>query len=264
MHVVTLEIARAGQPVPPRPRRPSGPGRRPAPRPGARSSAAAEEAGVDIAAVADTHVHNDYVSGALGLARRHGADYLLVRRRAGRVRAGRRPRRRRGPASAGSTSGDRHPRPHPPPPVLPGPPPRPTRAARRRCSAAAACCTARSAAPTCVDEPAAPATWPAPSGPAPARSAPCDPDDPAAPHPRLRQLLRRAPPAASPTDGPATIGDQRARNPALTARPGPVRRRAGRRLRPDPLLLRAHGPAQPGRRRPAPARCRPGRSPPTR
>lgn len=38
---------------------------------------AAEEAGVEIGAVADTHVHNDYVSGALGLARRHGADYLL-------------------------------------------------------------------------------------------------------------------------------------------------------------------------------------------
>ncbi|MGZ6752507.1 MAG: rhodanese-like domain-containing protein [Nocardioides sp.] len=39
---------------------------------------AAEEAGVEIAAVADTHVHNDYVSGALGLTRRHGADYLLA------------------------------------------------------------------------------------------------------------------------------------------------------------------------------------------
>ncbi len=38
---------------------------------------AAEQAGVDIRVVADTHVHNDYVSGALGLARRHGADYLL-------------------------------------------------------------------------------------------------------------------------------------------------------------------------------------------
>jgi glyoxylase-like metal-dependent hydrolase (beta-lactamase superfamily II)/rhodanese-related sulfurtransferase len=38
---------------------------------------AAEAAGVEIAAVADTHLHNDYVSGALGLARRHGADYLL-------------------------------------------------------------------------------------------------------------------------------------------------------------------------------------------
>lgn len=39
---------------------------------------AAHEAGVAIGAVADTHVHNDYVSGALGLARRHGADYLLA------------------------------------------------------------------------------------------------------------------------------------------------------------------------------------------
>lgn len=38
---------------------------------------AAEEAGVEIGAVADTHIHNDYVSGALALARRHGADYLL-------------------------------------------------------------------------------------------------------------------------------------------------------------------------------------------
>ncbi|MCW2764672.1 MAG: fold metallo-hydrolase [Nocardioides sp.] len=37
----------------------------------------AEDAGVAIGAVADTHIHNDYVSGALGLARRHGADYLL-------------------------------------------------------------------------------------------------------------------------------------------------------------------------------------------
>lgn len=39
--------------------------------------AAAERAQVEITAVADTHIHNDYVSGALGLARRHGADYLL-------------------------------------------------------------------------------------------------------------------------------------------------------------------------------------------
>ncbi len=39
--------------------------------------AAAEEAEVDIAAVAETHVHNDYVSGGLALARRHGADLLV-------------------------------------------------------------------------------------------------------------------------------------------------------------------------------------------
>lgn len=46
-----------------------------------RNLAVVEEAAqareVEIVAVADTHVHNDYVSGALGLARRHGADYLL-------------------------------------------------------------------------------------------------------------------------------------------------------------------------------------------
>lgn len=47
------------------------------PRDLAPVEAAAAEAGVEIAAVADTHLHNDYVSGALGLARRHGADYLL-------------------------------------------------------------------------------------------------------------------------------------------------------------------------------------------
>jgi len=38
----------------------------------------AEAAGVDVVAVADTHVHNDYVSGGLALARRHGADYLVA------------------------------------------------------------------------------------------------------------------------------------------------------------------------------------------
>ena len=38
---------------------------------------AAEAAGVAIAAVAETHVHNDYVSGGLALARRHGADLLV-------------------------------------------------------------------------------------------------------------------------------------------------------------------------------------------
>ncbi|WP_345461207.1 rhodanese-like domain-containing protein [Nocardioides marinquilinus] len=38
---------------------------------------AAEAAEVEIVAVADTHVHNDYVSGGPRLARRHGADHLL-------------------------------------------------------------------------------------------------------------------------------------------------------------------------------------------
>ena len=48
------------------------------PRDASLVEAVAEDAGVEISAVADTHIHNDYVSGALGLARRHGADYLLA------------------------------------------------------------------------------------------------------------------------------------------------------------------------------------------
>ncbi|WP_139982047.1 rhodanese-like domain-containing protein [Nocardioides litoris] len=47
------------------------------PRDTALVERAAEEAGVEVAAVAETHVHNDYVSGGLALARRHGADLLL-------------------------------------------------------------------------------------------------------------------------------------------------------------------------------------------
>ena len=39
---------------------------------------AAEEAGVDIVAVAETHIHNDYVSGGLCLSNRHGAEYLVA------------------------------------------------------------------------------------------------------------------------------------------------------------------------------------------
>ncbi|WP_028645856.1 rhodanese-like domain-containing protein [Nocardioides sp. URHA0020] len=48
------------------------------PRDIAPVEAAAEAAGVEISTVADTHLHNDYLSGALALARRHGADYLLA------------------------------------------------------------------------------------------------------------------------------------------------------------------------------------------
>jgi hydroxyacylglutathione hydrolase len=54
------------------------------PRDVATVEEAASAAGVDIVAVADTHVHHDYLSGALLLARRHGADYLL----SGRERVG--------------------------------------------------------------------------------------------------------------------------------------------------------------------------------
>ena len=48
------------------------------PRDTAAVERAAARAGVEIVAVADTHVHNDYVSGAPRLARRHGADYLVA------------------------------------------------------------------------------------------------------------------------------------------------------------------------------------------
>ena len=43
-----------------------------------RVEAAAEAAGVRIAAVAETHVHNDYVSGGRRLARRHRAEHLVA------------------------------------------------------------------------------------------------------------------------------------------------------------------------------------------
>ena len=133
--------------MPPRPRRP-------APRwsstrraTSAPSSAAAEEAGVDIVAVADTHVHNDYVSGALGAGpparRRLPARPPTSRSHFERVGV------RDGDVltSAGSSVEVlATPGPHPPPPVLPGP--RAPADGRPRCSAAAACCTAPSAAPT--------------------------------------------------------------------------------------------------------------------
>ena len=40
--------------------------------------AAVEEAHVGIVAVAETHIHNDYVSGGLRLAKRHAAEYLVA------------------------------------------------------------------------------------------------------------------------------------------------------------------------------------------
>lgn len=51
-----------------------------APRDLALVERTADALGVPIVAVADTHVHNDYVSGAAALAERHGADYLLSAR----------------------------------------------------------------------------------------------------------------------------------------------------------------------------------------
>ncbi|MFP5369095.1 MAG: MBL fold metallo-hydrolase, partial [Actinomycetes bacterium] len=42
-----------------------------------RVERAARDAGVAITHVAETHIHNDYVTGGLQLARDHGATYLL-------------------------------------------------------------------------------------------------------------------------------------------------------------------------------------------
>ena len=68
----------ARQPLPPRPRRAQGTRGRPAARPRRSWSRRPPRPGCEIVAVADTHVHNDYVSGAPLLARRHGADYLVA------------------------------------------------------------------------------------------------------------------------------------------------------------------------------------------
>ena len=218
---------------------------------------AAEDAGVDIVAVADTHVHNDYVSGGLGLARRHGADYLLsadepvaferVGVRDGDVLAFG-DARARGARDAG---------PHPPPPVLPGPtvPGRAGGAVLRRQPAA------RHRRPHRPRRPAA--------GPAPGRR-------PVGQRPALGAPRRRRPccsrPTASAASAPApgrrpratgrpTIGGQRA-PPGADHRPGrgsppswsPASARSRRTTR---TWTRSTGPARA-------RRCRPGRSPPTR
>jgi hydroxyacylglutathione hydrolase len=48
------------------------------PRDLALVESAAARARVDIVAVAETHIHNDYLSGGLRLSRRHGAEYLVA------------------------------------------------------------------------------------------------------------------------------------------------------------------------------------------
>jgi hydroxyacylglutathione hydrolase len=48
------------------------------PRDFQRLEHAAENAGVEVAAVAETHLHNDFVSGAPALARRHGVAHLVA------------------------------------------------------------------------------------------------------------------------------------------------------------------------------------------
>ena len=130
---------------------------------------------------------------------------------------------------------------------------------RARCSAAAACCTAPSGGPTCSAtcsrDDLARAQW------ASARALGALDPDPAAPHPRVRQLLRQRL-SVEPGDGPTRpSATERAVNPALLLDREPFVDGAGRGLRAGPLLLRAHGPAQPGRRRPPAPAPGAGRSP---
>ena len=203
---------------------------------------AAEEAGVRIAAVADTHVHNDYVSGAPALARRHGADYWLSADervhvdRTG-VRGRRHPRRRR-PGRPGPVDA----RPHPAPPVVPGDRPLvrgPHRLLRRQPAA-------RHRGPHRPGRPAAePDDGSRPVGERPpARRARRHGRPP--PDARLRQPLRcDAVPTGASTAPSATSAS---RNPVLVDPAGHVRRGPGRRLRSGAPLLPPHGGAQPGRR----------------
>ena len=48
------------------------------PRDFERLERTAEDAGIEIAAVAETHLHNDFVSGAPALARRHGVEHFVA------------------------------------------------------------------------------------------------------------------------------------------------------------------------------------------
>ena len=168
------------------------------------------EPGVRITHVLETHIHNDYVTGGLELARAH-------RRRLPASPAGdevafdrtpvtrRRRARRRGDAAAGAA----HPGTHPPPPVL-----RPADAGGdrgRRCSPAGRCSTARPAAPTWSPEHTVELTH--------------------AQYHSVRRLAAELPDdaavypthgfgsfcSATPPSGDAsTIGEQRTANPALT------------------------------------------------
>ncbi len=65
-----------------------------------RVTALAAEHGVRITHVAETHMHNDYLTGGLALARATGAAYLVNERRPGRGSAGRRCATATAPRSA--------------------------------------------------------------------------------------------------------------------------------------------------------------------
>ncbi len=202
-----------------------------------------EEQGLTLAAAAETHIHNDYVTGGLELAQRTGADYLVngdddvaydrTPVRDGEERSLRRPDGAR----------DGHPGSHAHPSVLRRLHPERRRAGRvhRRLAAVRqrrAHRPARRGAHRHADAPAVPHGAPAGRG-APGRRGDL-------PDPRLRQLLLDR----------GGLGRRRVHHrPGEAAQPGAdhrrgaeVRRRAHRQPDGLPRLLRPH--AAPERRRP--------------
>ena len=222
----------------------------------------AAERGVRITHVLETHIHNDYVTGGLALARETGAALPRQRRRPGRLRPDPGARRRRcrvhvlGPGVAGPGHAGAHV--HPPVAyVLADGSGGSGRGVHRRLAAV----TARPGAPTCSARRTRP-SWPGPSTVG-ARLATELPDRP-----------RCSPPTGSaasapPPRPPVQLVDDRpreARNPALTLARTQLRRGAAGRPGRLPGVLRAHGPGNatgPGRARPVPAAPgRPGRTAP--
>ena len=266
MHVVTIEVphlgnrshlvhdGRVGVVIDP-------------PRDLAPVETAAAEAGVDIVAVAETHIHNDYVSGGLVPLQAARSGVPRRGRRGGGLRPDRRPRQRDPGLRRHRPARHRDPGPHAAPRRPTWPPTRRRSATRReRCSAAAACCTARRAH-------------------RPGRPGPDDGPDPGAVAAR-RGGSGRCPPrptlhpthgfggfcASSPGAGcrrrESTIGEPAQRQPgADQPRATPSSSQLLDGTRPGAEPLRPHGPAQPARRLdPAPrhsARRQPGRARPS-
>ena len=85
-----------------------------------RVEAAAAAAHVRITHVAETHLHNDYLTGGLILARTHGAVYLVNGADAVEFERTAHSRRRHGPGGPAHPEGRGHAGPHPPPPQLRG------------------------------------------------------------------------------------------------------------------------------------------------
>ena len=195
-----------------------------------------------IVAVAETHLHNDYVSGGPLLARRHHADYLLsaeervdVERVGVRdgdvVPVGNLASRCSTPLVTRCTTRRS---------TSPGP----SRNARERSSAAAACCSARSVAPISSTA-CCRGTWRGPSGSRPGGSAPWTP------RPRCTPPTASAASAPEPPRRPTAGRRRRAAARQRRAAPGSrrLRRGAHRRLRAGAGVLPPDGAAQPRRRR---------------